>query len=1707
MSAPAENSRPTAPAPETVLEQGTYEVIRSRLATHGAELKSRLEKLNTARKAIFGAIDTTLLATERVTTRNKCVPRDMIAVGKNRFLFGYNVQIGLRSQTQVADVLALYEYRDGQFHELSIDSLGSSDFESDFKSVYQYFRGTTFLKFSMIGPHLFMVFQVGKTVDDIKVFKWLLRDERLEYLGNRSDHEFGFPPQREFEWVRTHRELHRSGLHPHISIEERVFVETIGGDLTIKVEDNTATGQGVYSEPVENADQTLDDAEIYYASLGNLILLKIRPYQERKFRHFVFNEKIQQVRRIDAIEDACVPLPENHGIIFSNGYYLQTGEAKTFETGLSGLRFDGRIQSPNGEDHLFRFYQPQNGVYLLFSYNIIEQNVETPLICGGCSLFENGQMALFKGEQEPQKHHVIQVWQTPYTADGYSLTPKGDSYLHKIGNPDLVSAMAECREVLALLQKEDTYANLYLDLVNRSGDVIDTYFWLGREETFDLKSPLSEIRAAATAALNEFEKVVSIRRNTAQQVRTAIDKAHELATSIPYSRLNEIGLFVQNLAALRVVRGELISLKDLRYADVPQIDAAEKEIAEHLQKLSTLAVEFLLTEGALDPYRTRVQGLLGTIKELIKVTDAQKIEAESNTLAKDLEMLIEVVSNLKIDDATQVTRIIENISAVYAVLNQSRAALKQKSKELRSHEAAAEFASQSRLLNQALTNYLDLCQSAPKCDEYLTKLLVQVEELEARFADFDEYVLQLTDKRTEISGAFESRKLELAEAHNRKTLNIVAAAERILKGVKHRADSLKTVDEIHGYFASDALVEKVRSFIQQLTDLGDSVKADDLQGRLKTIREDAIRQLKDRQELFVDGHNLIQFGEHRFSVNTQELDLTMVHREGRMFLHLAGTRFFEEVQDPEFLQTQPVWAQEVVSENAEVYRGEYLAYKTFLALRDAEQLEAAVQWPADETLKFVQDFMTSRYAEAYVKGVHDHDAANLLTALIQLHSKLGLLRYSSPARACASAFWHQLPKDARRDLLLGKLRGYGTMKQLFPSPGLQPAYIREVEVAISDFIAATHLFDIRLAGDAAEYLYHEIQHDRPFAISPEAAEIFTKFRGHLVARRFEDAFKAACAAVREDFPSTFALLRDWLSGFVAASGKPADGGYLDETALLLLKGDCPRTAVIPASPVQQVKPMLGNHAVIQSGAYELNYIRFTAKLRSFATQTVPLFERCQGLKKRLLQNHKEALRLDDFKPRVLTSFVRNRLINSVYLPLIGANLAKQIGAAGESKRTDLMGMLLLISPPGYGKTTLMEYLAHRLGIVFVKINGPSLGDKVVSLDPSTAPNGAAREEIEKLNLALEMGDNVMLYLDDIQHCNPEFLQKFISLCDAQRRIEGVYRGKSRTYDLRGRKIAVVMAGNPYTESGDRFQIPDMLANRADTYNLGDIIGGNIDAFKLSYLENAMTSNPVLSRVALRNPKDTEAIIRLAETGSHEGIDFEGTYAADELNQFVLVMRHLISIRETILKVNAEYIYSAAQAEAYRTEPPFKLQGSYRNMNRLAEKVLPVMTPQEVEVLVLQHYKDDAQTLTKGAEANLLKFKELVGALTPAEAQRWSEIKRTFKKNLLFHGADGRDPVGLVVGQLAAFNEGLESIKDVLAKPTPPTPRPVSVFLVPSATSSAAPPSVAASPTSPTPLEDGLREISISPETLKKIWDLVAQEPPKNESQPEKGTQP
>src|SRR5690606_13901982 len=114
--------------------------------------------------------------------------------------------------------------------------------------------------------------------------------------------------------------------------------------------------------------------------------------------------------------------------------------------------------------------------------------------------------------------------------------------------------------------------------------------------------------------------------------------------------------------------------------------------------------------------------------------------------------------------------------------------------------------------------------------------------------------------------AFSGRKQTLLDERQRRAQNIVAAAERILDGVGRRARALKSADEINGFFASDAMVMKVRQLADQLVALGGTVKADELTARLKSARQDALRALRDKLDLFEGGASVIKLGRHRFSV-------------------------------------------------------------------------------------------------------------------------------------------------------------------------------------------------------------------------------------------------------------------------------------------------------------------------------------------------------------------------------------------------------------------------------------------------------------------------------------------------------------------------------------------------------------------------------------------------------------------------------------------------------------------------------------------------------------------------------------------------------------------------------------------------------------------------------------------------------------------------
>ena len=250
---------------------------------------------------------------------------------------------------------------------------------------------------------------------------------------------------------------------------------------------------------------------------------------------------------------------------------------------------------------MYVFYNRHSGHYVLLSYNMIEQQVQTPIICNGFSIFENGHLIYFKSDETAQKHHGIQIWQTPYVGRDFTIGTRDDSFVYKIGNKEIVRAMAESNELMNLIGQDDSYANLYVDLVKKSTDILDTYFWLADAHTFEIAKPITDIRESATAAVDEFDKVVRIRRNTTEQFNKTAKLARENITSAATKQFRHIDEFVSALASLRTSRGQVISLKELKYIDLAAVEDLEQKIGENSERISHRCVEFLLRDDSLAP--------------------------------------------------------------------------------------------------------------------------------------------------------------------------------------------------------------------------------------------------------------------------------------------------------------------------------------------------------------------------------------------------------------------------------------------------------------------------------------------------------------------------------------------------------------------------------------------------------------------------------------------------------------------------------------------------------------------------------------------------------------------------------------------------------------------------------------------------------------------------------------------------------------------------------------------------------------------------------------------------------------------------------------------------------------------------------------------------------------------------------------------------
>jgi MoxR-like ATPase len=1626
---------------QAVAQGGSYELIQRRLSALGSELNTQIKTLNDDRISTFGSTDMKVDARIRVRTENNCIARDIAAIG-NTLLFGYNVFLGLKRNITVADVFSLHRIQDTGDEVEIIDLplqgsfLDHSEFIRDFDELYTYYKKTFLTHVYRQGSKIFAVFQIGERVDDIRVFRWGINaNQQIEYIDNRGERDIIQPDNFDFVWNKVSREQQEQGKHPHFNLFDTLFVESIGGSITLKVENNTEEGKGIYSEPVDDEHQSIDDADIQYAKVGELILLKIKPYREEETRHLIFNSKTQTVIRQDAIAHACIQLPEDHGIIFPGGYYLQNGEHKSFDDNAEDLQLHRVMKSPNGEDFLYIFYEPNEGQYALFGYNLITRTLQNPIYGHGQSIYNNGRAVVFSAETEPSRVHAMQIWQTPFCSEEYaSDQPADTSFLGKIGNPELVRGVSELYNVVKLISVQEPSTQHFNDLVKESGLLFDRYHWLNDETLTVLNDLLKQVVTTSELVLDEFEKVESIKKSSDVVMSGARKKLDSLTIHLKSSAFDTATQFVDSLAELAQFKGEVISHKELRYVDIEEIDIMESNVDELTKNLSQDTADFLQQDQALAPYQTTIVELQKAVDSSESITALKPVSASIEALIEGLELLNRTMLSIEIEDSRQRTRILEDISTVFSQINRVKASADLAAKSVGSEEAKAEFGARFKLLSQSVTSALNASDSPQACDQQLSQLLIQLEDLESQFSNYDEFYTEILAKRDEIYDSFEQHKQQLMDAQQRRCLNLMTAAERIVDGIVRRSQTLNDQNKLNSYFAGDPMVAKLRQLIEQLRELDDNVRADDIDARLKNAKEQAIRALRDKTDIYSADGSLVKIGDHQFSVNKQKLELTLLPRDETMMLHISGSEYFEALPLEVFGGTEYLWQQELISESKNVYRGEYLAATILFAAETSDISELAKLNEAvkhDQLADIVRKVAEPRYQEGYDKGVHDSDAALILMQLLSLKQSIGLLAFPAQERRLAVFYFTTALEENERDNLLQRCHNLHLMEQTFGGNELRQQLTSELACQLDNFVIKQQWLKCDSELSAA-YITQELSLAKStFILKEDSIELARQLTSQLKHKSLDKQITGALAGCSTLEQKTQLHLA-WLQSFANYQEINMNQDVLIEAAVYLVAQQQCEFYTSTANTECVVENLLGQHSSIIDRKLHINYQEFISKLRQFHYEHVPAFKQFHQKKQSVLEQQRKRLRLQEFKPTALSSFVRNKLINGVYFPIIGTNLAKQIGAAGNSKRSDLMGLLLLISPPGYGKTTLIEYVASKLGMTFVKINCPSIGHDQLSLDPAQANNSTAKSEVEKINLAFELGNNVMLYLDDIQHTNPEFLQKFISLCDGSRKVDGVWNGESKTYDMRGKKFAVVMAGNPYTESGEAFPIPEMLANRADIYNLGDTLSGREHEFSLSFIENSLTSNSYIAQLATRDMDDLYNLVKIADGEPVPTTELKHGYSQAEVNEIVAVIQRIRKIQETVLVANQQYIASAAQDDKYRTEPPFRLQGSYRNMNKMAEKVVPVMTEEEVEQLIEDHYRGEAQTLTIGAEENLLKLGELRKTQTTEQLERWQQIKTDYVRHQNL--GNGDNPMASIANQISLLQQALAQIGQVLQNP-------------------------------------------------------------------------
>ena len=152
------------------------------------------------------------------------------------------------------------------------------------------------------------------------------------------------------------------------------------------------------------------------------------------------------------------------------------------------------------------------------------------------------------------------------------------------------------------IESPRTSSALYDKLSQDTRRLFDSYFWMKDEVNIGVASILKEVAKTGELVIDEYEKVESIRRQSEKALREAATAQKDFLLKLIPDSWDNIRQYSDALEQIQLHQGRLISLKDLRYMDISQVEGLEAQLATRHEEVSRSAAAFLAGDKALAPY-------------------------------------------------------------------------------------------------------------------------------------------------------------------------------------------------------------------------------------------------------------------------------------------------------------------------------------------------------------------------------------------------------------------------------------------------------------------------------------------------------------------------------------------------------------------------------------------------------------------------------------------------------------------------------------------------------------------------------------------------------------------------------------------------------------------------------------------------------------------------------------------------------------------------------------------------------------------------------------------------------------------------------------------------------------------------------------------------------------------------------------------------